>query len=132
MDLKLSVWDTAGQEIYSGLKDGYYIQSKLAVVFYDTTNLISFKNVANWINKIRKVDKKMKIILCGTKTNLPIKVFYNGKTFNSYYMDHTYESCEAFMNNIVYHLQNENINNNIWILTNFYIIFSAIWTYIYF
>lgn len=33
-----NVWDTAGQEKFGGLRDGYYIQGQCAIIMFDVTS----------------------------------------------------------------------------------------------
>lgn len=40
--VKLNVWDTAGQEKFGGLRDGYYISANAAIVFFDLTSKITY------------------------------------------------------------------------------------------
>jgi GTP-binding nuclear protein Ran len=35
---EFEVWDTAGQEKFAGLKDGYYIGCDAAIIFFDATS----------------------------------------------------------------------------------------------
>jgi len=37
-DLSFNVWDTAGQEKFGGLRDGYYIQGQCAIIMFDVTS----------------------------------------------------------------------------------------------
>ncbi|NXX67187.1 RAN protein, partial [Spizella passerina] len=58
--IKFNVWDTAGQEKFGGLRDGYYIQGKscggqfcasqgsCAIIMFDVTSRVTYKNVPNW------------------------------------------------------------------------------------
>ena len=46
--IKFNVWDTAGQEKFGGLRDGYYIQGQCAIIMFDVTSRITYKNVPNW------------------------------------------------------------------------------------
>ncbi|XP_065313335.1 GTP-binding nuclear protein Ran isoform X2 [Gordionus sp. m RMFG-2023] len=46
--IRFNVWDTAGQEKFGGLRDGYYIQGNCAIVLFDVTSRITYKNVPNW------------------------------------------------------------------------------------
>lgn len=46
--LVFNVWDTAGQEKFGGLRDGYYIQGQCAIIMFDVTSRITYKNVPNW------------------------------------------------------------------------------------
>ncbi|CAF1207401.1 unnamed protein product [Adineta ricciae] len=43
-----NVWDTAGQEKFGGLRDGYYIGGQCAIIMFDVTSRITYKNVPNW------------------------------------------------------------------------------------
>ena len=47
-ELVFNVWDTAGQEKFGGLRDGYYIQGQCAIMMFDVTSRITYKNVPNW------------------------------------------------------------------------------------
>merc|ERR1719399_712136 len=42
-----NVWDTAGQEKFGGLRDGYYIQGQCAIVMFDVTSKNTYKHVAD-------------------------------------------------------------------------------------
>jgi len=72
-NIQLSVWDCAGQEKNSGLKDGYFTNAHAAIVFYDTTSNLSKNNVQSWINSIKNIRPNIPIILCGTKTDIGVK-----------------------------------------------------------
>merc|ERR1719386_202300 len=54
-DLVFNVWDTAGQEKFGGLRDGYYIQGKCAIIMFDVTSRITYKNVPNWHRDISRL-----------------------------------------------------------------------------
>ena len=45
------MWDTAGQEKFGGLRDGYYINGQCGVIMFDVTSRITYKNVPNWHRK---------------------------------------------------------------------------------
>ena len=38
------VWDTAGQEKFGGLRDGYYIQGQCAIIMFDVTARITYRS----------------------------------------------------------------------------------------
>ncbi|KAL6062113.1 hypothetical protein STEG23_009834 [Scotinomys teguina] len=46
--IKFNVWDTAGQEKFGGLRDGYYIQAQCAIIMFDVTSRVTYRNVPNW------------------------------------------------------------------------------------
>jgi len=43
--IKFNVWDTAGQKKLGGLGDGYYIQAQCAIIMFDVTSRVTYKNV---------------------------------------------------------------------------------------
>lgn len=45
------MWDTAGQEKFGGLRDGYYINGQAGIIMFDVTSRITYKNVPNWHRK---------------------------------------------------------------------------------
>eukprot|EP01102_Stenamoeba_stenopodia_P011409 TRINITY_DN34_c0_g1_i1.p1 TRINITY_DN34_c0_g1~~TRINITY_DN34_c0_g1_i1.p1 ORF type:complete len:213 (-),score=70.54 TRINITY_DN34_c0_g1_i1:122-760(-) len=65
-----NVWDTAGQEKLSGLRDGYYIQGNAAIIMFDVTSRMTYKNVPNWHRDIVRVCENIPIVLCGNKVDI--------------------------------------------------------------
>lgn len=41
--VRFNVWDTAGQEQFRGLYEGYFIEADVVLAFYDLTNKLSVK-----------------------------------------------------------------------------------------
>jgi len=66
-DANLQFWDTAGQEKYGGLADGYYVDANYALVFLDVSMPKLLKDVKDWMNRIHKVEPSLKFIVCGNK-----------------------------------------------------------------
>ena len=46
--LRFYCWDTAGQEKFGGLRDGYYIHGQCAIIMFDVTSRLTYKNVPTW------------------------------------------------------------------------------------
>jgi len=65
-----NVWDTAGQEKFGGLRDGYYIAGQCAIVMFDVTNRMTYKNVPNWHRDIVRVCENIPIVICGNKVDI--------------------------------------------------------------
>jgi GTP-binding nuclear protein Ran len=65
-----NVWDTAGQEKYAGLRDGYYIQADCAIIMFDVTSRISYKSVPNWHRDLVRVCENIPIVLVGNKVDV--------------------------------------------------------------
>merc|ERR1711939_659842 len=65
-----NVWDTAGQEKFGGLRDGYYIQGQCAIIMFDVTSRITYKNVPNWHRDLVRVCENIPIVLVGNKVDV--------------------------------------------------------------
>ncbi|KAF8676054.1 hypothetical protein HU200_047559 [Digitaria exilis] len=46
--IRFYCWDTAGQEKFGGLRDGYYIHGQCGIIMFDVTSRLSYKNVPTW------------------------------------------------------------------------------------
>ncbi|MCJ1380610.1 GTP-binding nuclear protein gsp1/Ran [Xylographa soralifera] len=64
------VWDTAGQEKFGGLRDGYYINGQCGIIMFDVTSRITYKNVPNWHRDLVRVCENIPIVLCGNKVDV--------------------------------------------------------------
>ncbi|KAL8451345.1 hypothetical protein Emag_002780 [Eimeria magna] len=62
-----NVWDTAGQEKFGGLRDGYYIKGQCAIMMFDVTSRITYRNIPNWHRDIVRVCENIPIVLVGNK-----------------------------------------------------------------
>ncbi|CAK8690415.1 GTP-binding nuclear protein Ran-like [Clavelina lepadiformis] len=65
-----NVWDTAGQEKFGGLRDGYYIQGQCAIIMFDVTSRVTYKNVPNWHRDLVRVCTDIPIVLVGNKVDI--------------------------------------------------------------
>ncbi|KAH8339384.1 hypothetical protein KR074_000274 [Drosophila pseudoananassae] len=68
--IQFNVWDTAGQEKLGGLRDGYYIQAQCAIIMFDLTSRITYKNVPNWYRDLVRVCDRIPIVICGNKADV--------------------------------------------------------------
>jgi len=64
------VWDTAGQEKFGGMAEGYYINAKAAIVMFDVGSLTTLKNIKKWIDMYVRVAPDTPIFVCGTKVDV--------------------------------------------------------------
>lgn len=69
-EIKFDVWDTAGQEKFGGLRDGYYIKGQCGIIMFDVTSRITYKNVPNWHRDLVRVCENIPIVLCGNKVDV--------------------------------------------------------------
>ena len=69
--ISFSVWDTAGQEKFGGLRDGYYWRSDAAIIMFDLTNDDSVqKNFEKWQTSLKRIISNVPIVGCGNKFDL--------------------------------------------------------------
>lgn len=86
--IQFDVWDTAGQEKFGGLRDGYYVQGHCAIIMFDVTSRVTYGNVPNWHRDLTRVCPSIPIVLCGNKVDVKDKkvkaksvVFHRKKNF---------------------------------------------------
>ena len=78
-NIRIQVWDTAGQESFRAITRSYYKNSACAVIVYDITNRQSFYNVEQWLKEVKEMcNKEILIVLVGNKIDLE----ENRKSFN--------------------------------------------------
>lgn len=70
--VRLNMWDTAGQEKFGGLRDGYYVQAECGMVCFDLTSKLSFKNAMGWAESLARYTTKL--VLIGFKSDLQARV----------------------------------------------------------
>ncbi|CAD8200001.1 unnamed protein product [Paramecium pentaurelia] len=71
LNIKLQVWDTAGQEAFKSITRTYYRSAAGALIVYDVTKKESFNSVQTWIEEARQNgNQTMSMILVGNKTDL--------------------------------------------------------------
>ena len=75
-NIKIQIWDSAGQEKYKGLIPSYVRNSSIVFIVYDTSNRSSFDNVLNWISFVKNIEKTS-MVLCGNKIDLNREVEKN-------------------------------------------------------
>ena len=68
-NIKLQMWDTAGQEKFRGLIPSYVRNASIVFVVYDVSVKTSFDNIPKWINFIKTIENTT-LILCGNKIDL--------------------------------------------------------------
>lgn len=68
--IKFNVWDTAGQEKLSCLRDGYYIGADCAIIMFDVCSRVTYKNVPKWYKDITRVCENIPLVLVGNKVDV--------------------------------------------------------------
>ncbi|XP_030386299.1 GTP-binding nuclear protein Ran-like [Scaptodrosophila lebanonensis] len=68
--IRFNVWDTAGQEKFGGLREGYYIQGQCAIIMFDVTSRVTYKNITAWQRDLMRICDNIPIVLCGNKVDI--------------------------------------------------------------
>ena len=70
-DVKVQIWDTAGQEIFRSITRSYYRDSACAIIVYDITDQASFDKIEDWIRDVRNLaPSDCLLVLVGNKLDL--------------------------------------------------------------
>jgi len=69
--IKLQIWDTAGQESFRSITRSYYRGAAGALLVYDITRRETFNHLTNWLEDAKThANGNMTIILVGNKSDL--------------------------------------------------------------
>ena len=86
--IKLSIWDTCGQEIYRSLIRNFYRNSSLAILVYSIDDENSFNDLDSWLNEIRtNGSPDMNIYLIGNKVDLEDQRVISKETAETFAQD---------------------------------------------
>eukprot|EP00759_Apiculatamorpha_spiralis_P005188 PhF_6_TR13168/c0_g1_i2/m.20767/K07936/RAN; GTP-binding nuclear protein Ran len=64
------VRDTVGQERWGGLRDGMYIGCEGAILMYDVSSRMTYKNIPSWYREVTRVCEGIPVVLCGNKVDI--------------------------------------------------------------
>jgi len=65
-----NVWDTAGQEKFGGLRDGYYLRADCCIVMFDVSSRVTYQNVPKWVDDIQRTCPGVPVVLVGNKVDV--------------------------------------------------------------
>ncbi|ROW03782.1 hypothetical protein VMCG_05476 [Cytospora schulzeri] len=69
--MKLSLWDTAGQETYKSVTRSYFRGASGALLVFDLCRKSTFLHVTDWLNDLRQIaEPDIVVILVGNKADL--------------------------------------------------------------
>lgn len=69
--MKLSLWDTAGQETYKSVTRSYFRGASGALLVFDLSRKSTFQHVTDWLNDLRQIaEPDIVIVLVGNKADL--------------------------------------------------------------
>ena len=73
-DIRLLIWDIKGHSSFEKLGSNYIKDSNAYIILFDLTNLNSFYNISNWLNKIKNNNNLFNnyypVLLLGCKKDL--------------------------------------------------------------
>ncbi|MCL4134223.1 UNVERIFIED_CONTAM: hypothetical protein GTU68_017289 [Idotea baltica] len=69
-NIEIIIYDTAGQENSGPLRDHYYKGADAAILFFDVTSRITYKNIPQWHKDITRVCSNIPIALCANKVDI--------------------------------------------------------------
>ena len=70
-EVKLQIWDTAGQDRFRSITKNYYKGSHGIILIYDVTSLKTFENVKSWVSQIHEeISDKVVIYLVANKIDM--------------------------------------------------------------
>ncbi|EAL43900.1 small GTPase EhRabX15, putative [Entamoeba histolytica HM-3:IMSS] len=72
--LKVTIWDTAGQEKFRSMIDLYFRKAVGAFIVYDVMLRDSFQHLSYWIERVRNVEPNVKILIVGNKIDKQSKI----------------------------------------------------------
>ena len=69
--MKLSLWDTAGQETYKSITRSYFRGASGALLVFDITRRSTFESVTAWLHDLRQIaEDGIVVVLVGNKRDL--------------------------------------------------------------
>lgn len=69
--MKLSLWDTAGQETYKSITRSYFRGASGALLVFDITRRSTFEAVTPWLHDLRQIaEENIVVVLVGNKSDL--------------------------------------------------------------
>ena len=70
--IKCSIWDLSGQTNFKDVRSIYYKGSHAIIMVYDTSNRVSYNNINNWFEEIKKHTQinNLCMVLIGNKKDL--------------------------------------------------------------
>lgn len=127
-EIKLQIWDTAGQESFKSITRSYYRDAAGVMLVFDISKRDTFQQLTRWIEDIATFSgEDANIILIGNKTDLEHKrkvttqeAIEFAKTHNIKYIetsaknyDKTYESFEILAKEVLDNFLTKNKNTGI-------------------
>ena len=73
-EIRLSIWDVAGQERFRTFRDQFYAGTLAAALVYDATSPATFFNLPRWRDEVLSAVPGLPMVVIGNKTDLGVVV----------------------------------------------------------
>ncbi len=85
-NIELQIWDTSGEACFDKIKTMFYKDVNMIVLFFNISDITTFKNTKKYIADIMSIDRNKMIIIVGSMCDSPRMVSYAdavdiGKTY---------------------------------------------------
>ena len=74
LDIKIDIWDTAGQESFNKLHPSYYYGAHACIMVFDATRKITYDNLKTWYDEMRKHCPHIPCMIIANKIDLDPRV----------------------------------------------------------
>jgi len=68
--VRMTIWDTVGQEKFRNLTTQYYRNCQGAIIAFDLTKKDTFDGLQSWIDKLEETNQNCSILIVGNKSDL--------------------------------------------------------------
>ena len=73
-EVKIDLWDTAGQEKFNSMHPSYYYKAHVCILVFDVTRKSTYLNLKNWYQELRTYCPNIPCILCANKCDVDYMV----------------------------------------------------------
>ena len=96
-NVKMQIWDVAGQARFQFLRSTYYKGSFCGILVFDVTIRESFGNLENWVLEFQEQTGNTPIVIVGNKVDLPDRMVASeeGKNWAKSYLNAPYIEVSA-------------------------------------
>jgi small GTP-binding protein len=106
--MKLSLWDTAGQETYKSITRSYFRGASGALLVFDITRPATFTAVTQWLQDLRQIaEEEIVVVLVGNKSDLVADEISGEENFASQQKRVSRQEAEEWcrLNNVVRYVE---------------------------
>ncbi|KAG8526218.1 uncharacterized protein KY384_000211 [Bacidia gigantensis] len=102
--MKLSLWDTAGQETYKSVTRSYFRGASGALLVFDVTRRPTFLHAIDWLSDLRQIaDDGIVIVLVGNKSDLATSQALGGENKRAVTFQEAEDWCRT--NNVLKYVE---------------------------